>query len=191
MKSTFIKFTVLAITLLVSVGVQADGRFDRGVHKGSDWRLGERVRDGYAIYRRDGRGWHRVPGSAIKVADGWVLGSRRESGGFAIFRWNGRGWDQAPGGAVEIGGHYSRPWVVNDRGHRFVWNGLDWSRDRNFRPVNERRRDGAFDYRRNNRDQQYRDRDRVRHGGFERRRRGFSWGQRKQYLRRGRRSSGW
>ena len=49
-----------------------------------------------------------MPGSAIAAADGWVLGSKRESGGFAIYRWNGRDWDQALGGAVEIGGSYRR-----------------------------------------------------------------------------------
>ena len=28
-----------------------------------------------------------------------------------------------PGTAVEIGGSYRQPWVVNDRGIRFVWTG--------------------------------------------------------------------
>lgn len=111
--------------------VLADDRDFRDGHRGGDrasgsWRLGERTRDGFSIYQRSGKGWYRVPGSAIAVADGWVLGAKRESGGHAIYRWNGHNWDQAPGGAVRIGGTYSRPWVVNNRGQRFVWNGYDW-----------------------------------------------------------------
>lgn len=113
-----------------SVVVAGDTDFRDG-HRGGDrvsgsWRLGERTRDGFSIYHRSGGGWYRVPGAAIAVADGWVLGAKRESGGHAIYCWNGHNWDQAPGGAVRIGGTYSRPWVVNNRGQRFVWNGYDW-----------------------------------------------------------------
>ena len=116
--------TLLMFAALAAQPVQADDRGfrDRGA---GGWRLGERTRDGYAIYR----GGYRVPGSAIALADGWALGSRRESGGYAIYRWNGHDWDQAPGGAVEIGGSYRRPWVINNRGQRFTWNGRDWNRD--------------------------------------------------------------
>lgn len=105
--------------------VQADDRIYRYSDAPANWRLGERVRDGFAIYRNG----YRVPGSAIALADGWALGGARESGGFAIFRWNGRHWDQAPGGAVEIGGTYQRPWVINNRGQRYVWDGYDWDQD--------------------------------------------------------------
>ena len=128
--ATVLATLFMSLALFVAVDVQADNR----VYRNSDgWRLGERVRDGYAIYRRGNRGWQRVPGSGIQVADGWVLGSRRESGGYAIYRWNGYGWDQAPGGAVRIGGSYNRPWVINDRGQRYVWNGYDWRPESGFR----------------------------------------------------------
>ena len=69
--------------------VQADDRRYRYSDGPANWRLGERVRDGFAIYRNG----YRIPGSATALADGWALGSARESGGFAIFRWNGRHWD--------------------------------------------------------------------------------------------------
>lgn len=117
--------SALLVLALIPAPAQADDRGFRDRGNSGAWRLGERHRDGYAIYR----GGYRVPGSAIAVADGWVLGSKRESGGFAIYRWNGRDWDQAPGGAVEIGGSYRRPWVINNRGQRFTWNGYDWNRD--------------------------------------------------------------
>lgn len=124
MKATAFGFFTAAVFLFASATALADdrgGRYDNA--RGSDgWRLGERVRGGYAIYHRG----HRVPGAAIDIADGWVLGTQRESGGYAIYRWNGRGWDQAPGGAVQIGGSYRNPWVVNNRGQRFSWNGYDW-----------------------------------------------------------------
>ncbi len=123
MKTTTFGF-LAAVFFFASATALADdrgGRYD--TVRGSDgWRLGERVRGGYAIYHRG----HRVPGSAIDIADGWVLGAKRESGGYAIYRWNGRNWDQAPGGAVQIGGSYRNPWVVNNRGQRFSWNGYDW-----------------------------------------------------------------
>ena len=135
----------------------------------------------------DDRGGCRVPGSAIAVADGWVLGSKRESGGFAIYRWNGRDWDQAPGGAVEIGGSYRRPWVINNRGQRFTWNGSDWNRDfagggRGF-SFNNRGVDRGFrqdqhnpfrgrDFKRRQPDRNFRDRNRGnRSGSFDRRQR--------------------
>ena len=78
------------------------------------------------IFYWNGYDWDRLPGSAIAISDGWVIGTKREHGGYGIYRWNGRRWEQAPGGAVEIGGSYNRPWVINDRGERFVWNGYDW-----------------------------------------------------------------
>ena len=112
-----------------SMSATANDGYRRGFSGHNGWRLGEPVRDGFAIYRQTGRGWRRVPGAGIAIADGWVLGSGRESGGYAIYRWNGRGWDQAPGGAVRIGGSYQQPWVVNDRGQYFVWNGYDWRLD--------------------------------------------------------------
>lgn len=117
------------VLAFASMTVAADDFGRRGFDSHDGWRLGEPVRGGYAIYRQTGRGWYRVPGAGIAIADGWVLGSGRESGGYGIYRWNGHGWDQAPGGAVRIGGSYQRPWVVNNRGQRFVWNGYDWRPD--------------------------------------------------------------
>ena len=127
MKTTTFGFLAAALFLFASATVVADGRDYRfeGARDNGGWRLGERVRDGYAIYHR-GR---RVPGAGIEIGDGWVIGTKRESGGFAIYRWNGRGWDQAPGGAVRIGGTYRQPWVINNRGQRYIWNGYDWDAD--------------------------------------------------------------
>jgi len=128
MKSRTFGFFAAALFMFASGTALAD-------HSGG-WRLGERVDGGYAIYHRG----YRVPGSAVGLGDGWVLGTKRESGGYAIYRWNGRDWDQAPGGAVEIGGTYRRPWVVNNRGQRFTWNGYDWEADfRGYRGNNHHR----------------------------------------------------
>lgn len=131
--------TLLAICLLLlSVPTLADHRPLRVLPHAAEetgWRLShERLQNGFAIYRRQGHAWYRMPGAAIAVADGWVLGSQREDGGFAIFRWNGHGWDQAPGAAVRIGGSYRQPWVINDRGQHFEWDGYDW------RPSHQARR---------------------------------------------------
>ena len=146
MKTRMFGLAAVVCFLFGSSVVVAGDRDFRDSYRDSDringsWRLGERTRDGFSIYRRSGKGWYRVPGSAIAVADGWVLGAKRESGGHAIYRWNGHNWDQAPGGAVRIGGSYSRPWVVNNRGQRFFWNGYDWSPEhgvRNGRPTDYR-----------------------------------------------------
>lgn len=187
MKTTLYGHLASALLVLALIPApapaQADDRGFRDRGNSGAWRLGERHRDGYAIYR----GGYRVPGSAIAVADGWVLGSKRESGGFAIYRWNGRDWDQAPGGAVEIGGSYRRPWVINNRGQRFTWNGYDWNRDftgagRGF-GFNNRGVDRGFrqdrhnpfrgrDFKHRQPDRNFRDRNRGnRSGSFDRRQR--------------------
>lgn len=130
----------------MSLADERNPRFEGA--RGDGWRLGERVRDGYAIYHRG----YRVPGAAIAIADGWVLGTKRESGGYAIYRWNGHSWDQAPGGAVKIGGTYRRPWVINNRGQRYIWNGYDWdvdfraSRSNSFGRDRDRDRDWGWDW---------------------------------------------
>lgn len=149
MKAKTFGIFAAAFFIFASTATLADDRDrrDEGVRGGDGWRLGERVRGGYAIYHRG----HRVPGTAIDIADGWVLGTKRESGGYAIYRWNGRGWDQAPGGAVDIGGSYNRPWVVNNRGQSFSWNGYDWEASfGSFRSKAFNRNDrGRDDYGRN------------------------------------------
>lgn len=158
MKITTLGLVAATFFLFATGSVLADDRDHRDRHviaagAADGWRLGERTRGGFAIYRRAGRGWYRVPGAAVDIADGWVLGTKRESGGYAIYRWNGRGWDQAPGGAVQIGGSYRRPWVVNNRGQRFTWNGYDWDADYGYqRAFNGRhdnnRYDDVYDWRR-------------------------------------------
>ncbi|MEX2470011.1 MAG: hypothetical protein WD396_09665 [Pseudohongiellaceae bacterium] len=189
MKTTTLTLMTMALLLLGATSAHADDRDGRYIRGDSDgWRLGERVRDGYAIYRRSGRGWYRVPGSAIDLADGWALGSRRESGGYAIYRWNGRGWDQAPGGAVEIGGSYRRPWVINNRGQRYLWNGYEWRPDYGFHQPRDKRYARGF-----GRDRDDRDRDRDRRQ--ERRDSWRDWGRdnrrRDHDYSRGRRRSDW
>lgn len=152
MKKTTLTMVMTMSVLLCSGTVTADdgdryrgGGYDS--HSG-DWQLGrERIRGGYTIYHRSGHGWVRVPGAAIAVADGWVLGTKPESGGYAIYRWNGYDWDQAPGGAVRIGGSYRQPWVVNNRGQRFVWNGYDWRPEYGFRDRRPDYRRGYQDHR--------------------------------------------
>ena len=95
-----------------------------GGSRANPWVVNSRNR----IFYWNGHDWDRLPGSAIAVADGWVIGTNREHGGYGIYRWNGHRFEQAPGGAVAIGGSYDRPWVVNDRNERFIWNGYDWDR---------------------------------------------------------------
>lgn len=130
MNRPILKALLASCLLLLSAPSLADDRSRYAPqHVGAEtgWRLGhERLQGGFAIYQRQGSAWLRMPGAALAVADGWVLGSQREDGGFAIYRWNGHGWDQAPGGAVRIGGSYRQPWVINDRGQRFEWTGVDW-----------------------------------------------------------------
>jgi hypothetical protein len=114
---------------------QADGARDR--FSGGEWRLGNNNQ----IYQRTDRGWRRVPGYAIDVADGWVIGTDRRSGGYGIYRWNGYRFDRMPGGAVEIDGSYNRPLVINNRGERFEWTGRDWREERGYGSHRSERRE--------------------------------------------------
>ncbi len=123
-----------------------------------EWR-----QEGRAIFYRQ-RGehqWHRAPGAALSVGDGWVIGTDRVEGGYGIYRWNGRNWDRAPGAGVRIGGSYSSPWVVNDRGERFGWNGYDWRQEGGYRDRDDRGRNERFipAPRRDERRDDHRDRD--------------------------------
>ena len=107
----------------------ADGPRDRSLHHSYGWDGGYglwRLDHYNRIYLRTDRGWRQVEGSAIDVADGWVIGTDRRPGGYGIYRWNGYRFERAPGAGVKIGGSYTHPWVVNDRGQRFEWNGYDW-----------------------------------------------------------------
>lgn len=120
---------VMALLLLAVSQAMADEPRDRAFNSSfvrdsgnNAWRLGEHNQ----IYHRTDRGWRRVQGSAIDVADGWVIGTDRRSGGYGVYRWNGYRFERMPGGGVEIGGTYEHPWVINNRGERFEWNGRDW-----------------------------------------------------------------
>ncbi len=108
---------------LLLAGLSAQPLLAQAQGSGLEWRL-----SGYDVYFREPgqRQWQRAPGTAIDVSDGWVIGTDPAYGGYSIYRWNGLDWDRAPGGAVKIGGSYSNPWVVNDRGESFSWDGYDW-----------------------------------------------------------------
>ena len=97
----FVAFVLTAVS-----PAQADSARDR--FGGGQWRL-----DGHnQIFLRTDRGWQRVQGSAIAIADGWVIGTDRRDGGYGIYRW--------------------RPWVINNRGERFEWTGRDWREVRSY-----------------------------------------------------------
>ena len=131
-------FTRLIFTLfLLGFAFEASAR-DRYRDYDGAWKLGH-GRDYYSIYHFNGRGWQRMPGSATAVGDGWVIGTDRRGGGYGIYRWSGRSWQRVPGGAVSIGGSYEQPWVINDRGEQFHWNGHDW--DKSGRSDNRYLRD--------------------------------------------------
>lgn len=126
---------VIALVLVAASQAMADGRRDHSFgysygrnESAHDWKLG----DHYRIYRFTGRGWQRVEGSATDVGDGWVIGTDRRDGGYGIYRWNGYRFTRMPGAGVRIGGSYEHPWVINDRGERYEWNGRDWRRLREF-----------------------------------------------------------
>ncbi len=153
MNKLTIKLLRLATLAAQPLLAQADHeRFDRNDRYDSSalqWRLGPDYGRGHEIYFRypGERRWQRAPGAAVDVGDGWVIGTDRRSGGFGIYRWSGRDWQRMPGAAVEIGGSYHSPWVVNDRGERFEWNGRQWRAIRSFSRRNERNRE-RDDYRR-------------------------------------------
>jgi hypothetical protein len=158
---------------LASADDRFDTRYSTPVAGNGEWRLGEFRGDrrGYEIlYRASGRNrWQVVPGSAMAIGDGWVLGTDRHTGGYGIYRWNGRDWNRMPGTAVRIGGSYRQPWVINDSGNRYVWNGYQWRLDRNGR-FDDRNPDDRR-YRRDDRDERgWRARDSNRDRGNDRRR---------------------
>lgn len=144
MTASLARILVLVICLFGFVaGASAHDRFR---DYSGDWKLGH-GHDYNGIYRFDGRDWRRMPGSATAIGDGWVIGTDRRGGGYGIYRWNGRGWTRVPGGAVSIGGSYDEPWVINDRGEQFFWNGYDWDRARHSnRRYYDDRRDHSYDY---------------------------------------------
>jgi len=122
---------LLGLASTVSAGDRGY-RQDAGYNIAQRWKLGEPYRGGYAVYAGNRGYWERMPGAAIDVGQGWVIGTDRRRGGYGIYRWNGYAWNRVPGAAVSIGGNYERPWVINDRDEKFYWNGYDWDRDRNY-----------------------------------------------------------
>ena len=134
---SFLLCSILALALwLAASQADADPRWGRG-YESAGWRLGPHNQ----ILLRTERGWRQVPGSAVDVGDGWVIGTDRRSGGYGIYRWNGRQFERMPGGAVRIGGSYRSPWVINNRGERFEWTGRDWREVRAFAPLPAKRHD--------------------------------------------------
>ena len=83
MTNSKLKIIFLVCLLGLSFAVNADDRSRRDGFRGGEtgqWRLGgDRGSRGYEIYHRDGRGWRRVPGSALDIGDGWVIGTDRRS----------------------------------------------------------------------------------------------------------------
>lgn len=129
MKRLLIPALLLAGLALQPALALADGN-------GAEWRSGG---GSDAWYRYPGeQNWRRAPGSARDVGDGWVIGTDRRNGGYSIYRWDGRRWHRMPGAGVRIGGNYYNPWVVNDRGERFSWNGYGWVEEPNFSRRNDR-----------------------------------------------------
>lgn len=128
MTTSHLKIAMLVCLLGLPLAVNAGDHSSDG-----GWRLGL-GNDYYGIYRWDGRHWRRMPGSATDVGDGWVIGTDRRSGGYGIYRWTGRDWQRVSGGAVKIGGSYEQPWIINNRGKRYFWNGYDWDEFRGNTP---------------------------------------------------------
>lgn len=63
---------------------------------GDGWVIGtDRRNGGYSIYRWDGRTWHRMPGSGVRIGgdyyNTWVINDRGER-----FTWTGAAWRQEP-----------------------------------------------------------------------------------------------
>ena len=170
MKNLISKMLIVLCLATAPILAGADDRFDSrnnfpAVGSG-DWRLGDFHGDrrGYEIlYRAPGRNrWQLAPGGAMAIADGWVLGTDRHNGGYGIYRWNGRDWSRMPGTGVRIGGSYRQPWVVNERGVRFSWNGFSWREDQRADRNNDRNNDrDRWD--RNDRDDRRNDRNNGRY----------------------------
>lgn len=159
MKLRFLPILLLAgLALLPHLAhADRDGPNDRSraAADALDWRLGA-ARHGHGqeiFYRLPGeRRWHKAPGRALDVSNGWVIGTDRRDGGYGIYRWDGRDWRRMPGAGVDIGGSFHNPWHVNDRGKRYTWDGYRWREAASERRgrnsfASERRRDDHRDRR--------------------------------------------
>lgn len=104
---------------------------------GDGWVIGtDRRNGGYSIYRWDGRKWHRMPGSGVRIGGGyydpWVINDRGER-----FRWTGSDWRQEPNfdrraDRRDTGRNDNRGRDDNDRDH-----GRDNDRDNRGRDDND------------------------------------------------------
>lgn len=166
------KLLVRVVLLAGLAGLPLLANADRDDYRGLDWSRVDSLQwrlQGREIYVRapGERQWRRAPGEARVVSNGWAIGTDRRSGGYGIYRWNGRDWRRVTGAAIDIGGSYSNPWVINDRGERFVWTGNGWREDsrygrggrdeRDFQPPRrDDRRDQDRDRRDRERDSRYR-----------------------------------
>ncbi|HWK55173.1 MAG TPA: hypothetical protein VNR18_12430 [Hyphomicrobiales bacterium] len=148
MKSPMLHAPLMFCLALLACSANADTRFGPshgfGFADGGaiEWRLGDfrnHLQGHEILYRTPGsKRWQVAPGAATALSNGWVLGTDRHRGGYGIYRWNGRGWSRMPGTAVRIGGSYRQPWVVNDSGIRYTWNGYEWRQDSASQYRNDR-----------------------------------------------------
>ncbi len=75
------------------------------------------------VYAWNGESWDPMPGAALDVGDGWVIGARSYGKDHRVWRWQGDDWQQVPGRACHIGGRYDQPWIVNHARKVFAWGG--------------------------------------------------------------------
>jgi hypothetical protein len=80
------------------------------------------------IWRRDGRKWTSIPGTANDIGIGangkvWIIGTKKQTGGYGIFRWDGK-WTKIRGAAVRIAvDPRGNAWAVDSKGSIFRYNG--------------------------------------------------------------------
>lgn len=75
--------------------------------------------------------WTQLPGTAVDVGASanalWVIGTNTVPGGYGLHRWDGKTFIANSGGAVRIDlDPQGNPWVVNNAGKVFRWNGSAW-----------------------------------------------------------------
>ncbi len=80
------------------------------------------VNRNHQIFRWNGKKWTILPGSAVDVADGWVIGTRRAGGGKQVLVWSDNAWHVIAGAqALVIGGPSDAPWVINVHHDIYKW----------------------------------------------------------------------
>ena len=58
--------------------------------------------------------------------DLWVIGTPKVAGGYGIYHWVNGNWVNVPGAGVRIAVGPTGPWVVNEYGNIFQFNGTSW-----------------------------------------------------------------